>query len=99
MPAQQSPSPPSKPNEPSVPKDPPGDAGRAAPERRTASPWALAGAGMELAGVMGVLTVGGWWLDEKYATGPWLMFAGLVAGMVGGTYNVWRIGRKYFGDA
>ena len=62
------------------------------------SPWALAGAGMELAAVIGVLTWFGWWLDTKWHTTPWLMFLCLMVGLIGGTYNVWRVARRFFDD-
>ena len=62
-----------------------------------ASPWALAGAGMELAGVVVAFTLGGWWLDKKLGTGPWLMLVGAFVSIVGGLYNLYRTGRRSFG--
>ena len=51
----------------------------------------------ELAGGVVILTVGGWWLDNWLGTkGPWLMIAGACIGTIGGLYNLWRRGRKFF---
>ena len=63
-----------------------------------ANPMALLGAGMELGGVIAVLTLLGWWLDGKWGTEPWLMLTGLSVAVVGGTYNVWRIAKRFFSD-
>ena len=56
----------------------------------------LAGMGLELGMVTAALTLGGWWLDQKFATEPWLMLLGLAIGMIGGTYKMYRIGKKSF---
>jgi F0F1-type ATP synthase assembly protein I len=56
----------------------------------------MLGAGMELGLVTAVLTFGGVWLDEKLDTGPWLMFLGLAIGLIGGTYNAWRMSKRVF---
>ncbi len=56
----------------------------------------LAGAGLELGMATVALMLGGWWLDQKLATDPWLMLTGLAIGMIGGTYNVYRLSKKYF---
>lgn len=57
---------------------------------------ALAAAGMELGLVVAGLALAGWWADGRWGTRPWLMLTGLAAGLIGGTYNVWKIGRSYF---
>ena len=54
---------------------------------------------MEMGFVVGALMIGGWWLDEKFGTEPWWMFTGLAVGLIGGTYNVWRAGKRFFGDS
>lgn len=48
---------------------------------------ALAGAGFELAGVVVLMTLAGWWLDKRLGSSPWLLliFAGI--GIVGGLYR------------
>ncbi|MEE9212860.1 MAG: AtpZ/AtpI family protein [Phycisphaeraceae bacterium] len=69
-----------------------------ASKRGEPNPMVLVGAGVELGGVVAVLTLGGWWLDARWDTEPWLMFAGLAVGLVGGTYNVWRIAKRFFSD-
>jgi F0F1-type ATP synthase assembly protein I len=60
------------------------------------NPMSLLGAGVELAAVVGIGTLGGWWLDAKCGTTPWLMIAGLAIGLVGEVYKLWRIGRRFF---
>ena len=58
---------------------------------------AMAGAGLELTGVVLALTLGGWWLDTTLNTLPWFVISGLMVGMIGGLYNMWRRGRRFFG--
>ena len=60
------------------------------------NPMALVGVGFELAGVVAVMTLGGWWLDGKFGTRPWLMIIGLVISVTGGLYNLWRQGKRFF---
>lgn len=53
--------------------------------------WNYAQIGLQLAGgVLGGL-LGGWWLDKKLGTLPWLTLAGAVAGLAGGFYVVARV--------
>lgn len=59
-------------------------------------PMVLAGAGLELCGAVLVLTLGGWWLDAKFGSTPWLMIGGLAIGTIGGIYNLWRRGSRFF---
>jgi F0F1-type ATP synthase assembly protein I len=63
------------------------------------SAWRLSGLGMELGGVIGVFTYGGWKLDEKYGTGPLWTFVGLGLALIGGTYNILKVSRRYFNDS
>lgn len=56
----------------------------------------LVGAGAELAGVVAIMTLGGWWLDGKFNTHPWLILTGLAVSLVGGIYKLWRLGRASF---
>ena len=60
------------------------------------NPWALAGVGLELGVAIAVFSAGGWWLDGKFDTQPWLMLLGLSIGLIGGTYNIWKVGRSFF---
>jgi len=57
---------------------------------------ALAAAGMEVGLMVAGLSLAGWWADGRWGTRPWLMLTGLAVGLIGGTYNVWKIGRSYF---
>ena len=57
----------------------------------------LAGAGVELGGIMAVFCFGGWWLDRKLGNdGPWLLLVGGAIGITGGIYKVWRLSKRYF---
>ena len=60
------------------------------------NPLSLMGAGIELAGAVGGLALLGWWLDSKWSTGPWLMCIGLAMGLIGGTYKLWCMGKRFF---
>ena len=60
------------------------------------APWEMASAGIELAGVIVVLALLGWWLDSKWGCSPWLLISGTFIGGGGGTYNLWRAGRRIF---
>ena len=65
-------------------------------KQRRPTPWALAGAGIELAGTVCLLTLLGWWLDSHWGTRPWLMIGGTFIGAVGGIYNIWKTGKRFF---
>ena len=60
------------------------------------SPMALVSAGVELAGIVAVLAFGGWWLDAKIGTEPWLMIAGAVIGTLGGLIKLIRRAKCIF---
>lgn len=60
------------------------------------NPLVLVGVGMEFAGVVVVMALGGWWLDEKLGTSPMVTLIGLTIGLVGGVYNLWRVGKTFF---
>lgn len=94
----QPPEPPEPPNPPKPPEQPGlSAAGRRASSRGQApNPMALMGVGLEFGAVVAVLALLGWWLDEKFATSPWLVLTGTVIGIVGGLYNLWMQGKRYF---
>ena len=60
------------------------------------SPLVMASAGLELAGIVVVFVLGGWWLDTKLVSHPWVMITGLTIGTIGGLYNLWRRGKQFF---
>ncbi len=69
------------------------------PRRRgSLAPLALVGTGVELAGILTVLVLLGWWLDQRWATSPWLILTGAVVGIVGCIYKVWLLWRRMFED-
>lgn len=86
-PPEASPEPPPEPQRPEPPKK------RPLPQP---NPWLLMGAGVELAAVVGVLALLGWWLDGRYGTQPFLLLLGLLVGVVGGIYNLWRLAKRFF---
>ena len=50
--------------------------------------WNYAQIGLELAGAVLLGFFGGFWLDKKLDTLPWLTLAGAVLGLAGGFYRV-----------
>jgi F0F1-type ATP synthase assembly protein I len=48
------------------------------------------GIGLELAGATAGLALLGYWIDNRYATGPWGILGGVIIGIVGGLYNMVR---------
>ena len=50
--------------------------------------------GWTLAGAMTLGTLGGYWLDQKLGTTPWLLITGAVLGMVGGFVELIRAVNK-----
>jgi len=66
-------------------------------DRSSASlPTRLMTVGIEFAAVVAILTLAGWWLDQKWGTGPWLLLTGMFVSTIGGLYKVWRLGKKFF---
>lgn len=78
------------------PEGKPSKAASGRTRRPDPSPMLLMGAGMELTGLVIVLALGGWWLDGKWGTSPWLTVTGAGIGIVGGIYNLYRIGKRFF---
>jgi len=52
--------------------------------------WSYAQIGLELAVAVLAGFWGGYWLDKKLDSAPWLMLFGAAAGMAGGFYLVAR---------
>lgn len=47
--------------------------------------------GWTFAFTVGLGTGAGWWLDRKLGTGPWLLVAGLAAGIAAAFVNFFRV--------
>ncbi|MCX5792488.1 MAG: AtpZ/AtpI family protein [Elusimicrobia bacterium] len=52
--------------------------------------WKYAQIGLELAAAVLLGFFGGYWLDKKLGSAPWLMLGGAAAGLAGGFYSVLR---------
>jgi len=52
-----------------------------------AAVWVLSGAVL-------LLGLGGWWLDGRFGTSPWLTTIGLLTGVVVGMYELARVALK-----
>ncbi len=53
--------------------------------------------GLELGGIIMLMTLGGWWLDGKLGSSPWCLLAGAAIGVIGGLYRLFGIARKIMG--
>jgi len=92
--------PPPSPREPdsaSIPPSGPEGAARVlARILRQAAPYMAAASTLTAAVVLGAF--GGWWLDERWGTGPWLATAGVLLGAAAGLAQLARValgaGRK-----
>ena len=60
------------------------------------NPMAMLGAGIEMGLTVGLMTLGGWWLDGKLGTSPWLLITGALLGTIGSIYNLWKQGQRQF---
>jgi len=49
------------------------------------------GFGSVFAGGMAFFALGGWWLDGKFGTEPWLVLCGVFLGFLFGAYELWKI--------
>ena len=50
----------------------------------------FAGLGLQLAAVLAVFTYGGWWLDRRLGTTPWLTILMVFVGAGGALYSIYR---------
>lgn len=53
--------------------------------------------GMELAITVVLGYYGGKYLDDMFATGPWLMLAGILTGLAVGTLGIYKTLQGFFG--
>lgn len=60
------------------------------------NPLSLMSLGVELGLVTGLFVFCGWWLDKRWGTTPALTLTGLFVAMTGGTYKLWRAGKRFF---
>jgi F0F1-type ATP synthase assembly protein I len=54
--------------------------------------------GLELGGIIMLMTLGGWWIDGKMGTGPWCLLTGAFIGVTGGMYRLFQISKKFMGS-
>lgn len=64
--------------------------------RPTPNPLSLMAAASEVGIMTGVLCLGGWWLDDRWGTEPWLLLLGMTLGLISGFYRLWKLGKKFF---
>ena len=50
--------------------------------------WRLAARGLELGLLIGGMGYGGYWLDQRWGTDPYLALSGVLLAMIGGCYNL-----------
>ena len=49
------------------------------------------GIGLELTMVIGGMAYGGYWLDERWGTTPWLLIVGVLLGTFGGGWHAMKM--------
>lgn len=54
--------------------------------------------GLELGGIIMLMTLGGWWIDGKLGTNPWCLLTGAFIGVTGGMYRLFGIAKKFMGS-
>jgi len=64
--------------------------------RQEPSGWSLVGTGIEFSVVVAIMAALGGWLDQKFSTEPWLLLALMGIGLIGGTYKLWLVGKRFF---
>ena len=55
--------------------------------------------GIEMCAAVGFGTWGGWWVDKKLGTTPWLMWFGIVVGFGAAVKTVQRVIRDFKRDS
>jgi F0F1-type ATP synthase assembly protein I len=80
--------------EPSEPKDKRLDELKREYAPQSSPSSGMSSIGLELGLVVVVLALGGWWLDKKFGTSPWLLLIGCFVGIVGGLYRLIRSASK-----
>ena len=51
---------------------------------------AYLGVGLQFALTIALSAYGGWWVDARWGTSPWLLIGGCLLGSVGGFYHLYR---------
>ena len=57
------------------------------------SPYSQAGSlgsGLQFAVTIALCAYGGWWIDARWETSPWILIGGCLFGSVGGFYHLYR---------
>ena len=76
------------------PDDKQKDSGFSSYSRAMRSAGPLFGAGIQLAASVVLMFFAGKWLDDTFASKPWLMFCGIIFGLIAGMYNFLKIVNK-----
>lgn len=56
--------------------------------RLSSDVYRYAGVGTQFAATLAVFALGGWWLDAKLGSSPWLLLTGVFAGFGLGLYSM-----------
>lgn len=63
--------------------------------RQSFSLMSIANLGLELGGVIILLTLIGWWIDKKLGTSPAFILGGVFIGVTGGMYKVFKASERF----
>ncbi len=58
----------------------------------------VANIGLEMGGVILVMTLIGWWIDGKLGSSPWCLIAGVAIGLTGSLYKIFKASQRLMKD-
>jgi len=50
--------------------------------------YRYSGVGLQFAGTVGLFALGGYWLDARWGSSPWLLLVGVFLGFAGGLVSI-----------
>jgi len=74
----------------------PEDPGGGRRKRKEPNGLVFMGAGLEFAASVGLLAWFGHWIDATLETDYLFTMLGFAMGLVGGTYRLWKMGKRFF---